>query len=55
MTDLNIMAIREWAAKKAAMFDRKWNERAHQYSAYVNRERYRMVIELCDKALEAKK
>ena len=54
MTDLNIMAIREWAAKKAAMFDRKWVE-FNQYSAYVNRERYRLVVEICDKALGGKK
>lgn len=51
MTTENIHAIREWAVKKAAMYDRKFNEQAHQYSAYVNLTRYRMVIELCDKAL----
>jgi len=43
--------LREWAVKKAAMYDKKINERPHQYSAYVNRERYEFVIELCDKAL----
>ena len=51
MTSKEISELREWAVKKAAMYDRKRYEYAHQYSAEVNLKRYRMVIELCDKAL----
>ena len=51
MSIKDIEELREWAIKKAAMYDRKRIEYAHQYSAEVNMRRYELVIELCDKAL----
>ena len=56
MTDLGdpvvrIKSLQEWAVKKAAMYDRKRIEYAHQNSAEVNLQRYRLVVELCDKVL----
>ena len=45
-----IEALQEWAVKKAAMYDMKY-ARTNDARAWVNAQRYALVVELCDKAL----
>lgn len=45
-----IKELQEWAVKKAAMYDMKY-ARTNDARAWVNAQRYYLVIELCDMAL----
>ena len=45
---MTIEELREWAVKKAAMYDMKYNK-YNDARAWVNKERYALVVELCDK------